>query len=215
VEFLLGDGRATSLRQQEKIAITYLKGHRDELRSIATFPGVDAFILGLVHIAKLEEGVNGVALDWPPELMKPALDAGITPIHYVKYERGSKPEQEPCAYFCLHGAFVPDEITRRVGALPSETANAGDAIGKGQRKQKSSRWMLRSRLHSSGDLNQHVRDVLDQLDTNRSVFTEVSRGLGGVIVIAGFSQDYAPPISLEQETVARLAAYGLRLDVEP
>jgi len=215
VEFVLGDGRAISLCDQENIAITYLKAHRDELRSIATFRGVDAFILGLVYIAKLEDGVTGVALDWPPELMKSALDAAITPIHYIKYDCPSKPVQEPYAYFCLGGAFVPDEITRRVGVLPSETARAGDAIGRGQRKRQNSLWKLRSRLQSSGDLDQHVTDVLDQLDTSRSAFAEVSRELGGVIVIIGFSRDYAPAISLEQETVARLAQYALRLDVEP
>ena len=75
--------------------------------------------------------------------------------------------------------------------------------------------MLRSRLQSSGDLDQHVRDILDQLDTSRSAFAELSRELGGIIVIVGFSRDYAPAISLEQETVGRLAQYSLRLDVEP
>lgn len=81
VEFFLGDGRALRLRDQETIAITYLRAHRDQLRAIASFPGVEAFILGLVYIAKLEEGVTGVALDWPPELMQSALDVGIAPIH--------------------------------------------------------------------------------------------------------------------------------------
>jgi hypothetical protein len=93
MEFFLGDGRAIRLRDQENIAIAYLRAHRDELRAVAAFPGVDAFILGLVYIAKLEEGATGVALDWPPELMQSALDVGITPIHYVTYDRPSKPEQ--------------------------------------------------------------------------------------------------------------------------
>jgi hypothetical protein len=215
VEFVLGDGRAISLRDQEDIAITYLKAHRDELRSIATFRGVDAFILGMVYIAKLEEGVTGVALDWPPELMKPALDAGITPIHYIQYDRPAKPEQEPYAYFCLGGAFDPDDVTRKVGVLPSETARDGDAVGRSQRKRQNSLWKLRSRLQSSGDIDQHVTDVLDQIDKSGSAFAEVSRELGGVLVIVGFSRDYAPAISLGQETVGRLARYALRLDVEP
>jgi len=215
VEFVLGDGRAISLRDQENIAITYLKAHSDELRSIATFRGVDTFILGLVYIAKFDEGVTGVALDWPPELMKSALDAGITPIHYVKYDRPSKPEHEPYAYFCLSGAFDPDEITPQVGVLPCETARAGDAVGRSQRKRQNSLWKLRSRLQGSGDIDQHVTDVLDQLDTSRTAFLQVSRELGGVLVIVGFSRDYAPAISLEQETVARLAQYALRLDMEP
>jgi hypothetical protein len=215
VEFLLGDGRAIQLRDQENMAITYLRAHRDELRAIAAFPGVDAFILGLVYIAKLEEEVSGAALNWPQELMQSALDVGITPIHYLTYERPGKPEQEPYAYFCLTGAFEPNEITRRLGVLPSETARAGDAIGRAHHKRQSSLWILRSRLQLSGDLDQHVKNVLDQLDTNRAVFAEISRELGGIIVIVGFSPDYAPAISLEQDTVGRLAQYGLRLDVEP
>lgn len=215
VEFFLGDGRAINLRDQENIAITYLRAHRDELRAIAAFPGLDAFILGLVYIAKLEEGVTGVALDWPSELMRSALDVGVRPIHYVTYERPGKPEEEPYAYFCLGGAFDPDEITRKVGVPPSETARPGDAIGRGHHKRQNSLWMLRSRLQSSGDLDQHVRDVLDQLDSSGEAFAEVSRERRGIMVIVGFSRDYAPAISLEQETVRRLSQYALRLDVEP
>jgi hypothetical protein len=215
VEFFLGDGRATKLRDQENIAITYLRAHRDELRAIAAFPGVDAFILGLVYIAKLNEADTGVALDWPPELMQSALDVGVTPVHYITYDRPSKPAQEPYAYFCLGGAFDPDEVTRRLEVLPSETARAGDAIGRTRRKRQNSFWMLRSRLQSSGDVDQHVRDVLDQLDANRLVFEELTREFGGIIVIVGFSQDYAPAISLEQDTIGRLAQYGLRLDLKP
>lgn len=217
VEFVLGDGRAISLFEQENIAINYLRAHRDELRTIGAFRGVDTFILGLVYVARLEDGVTGVALDWPPELMTSALDAGITPIHYIKYDWPIKPENEPYAYFCLGGAFDPDEITRRLGVLPSETARVGDAVGTSSLKRQASLWILRSRsqLPSSDHLDQHVRDILDQLDANRPAFAELSRELGGVVVIVGFSRNYSPPISLERETVGRLAEYGLRLDVKP
>src|SRR6266700_7321800 len=61
VEFFLGDGRAIGLRDQENLAIMYLKAHRDELRAIAKFPGVDAFILGLVYIATLDGSATGMA----------------------------------------------------------------------------------------------------------------------------------------------------------
>jgi hypothetical protein len=213
MEFLLGDGRAISLRDQEKVAITYLRTHSDELRVIAAFPGVDAFMLGLVYIAKLEEGVSGVALDWPRDLMVSALDVGITPIHYITYDRPSKPE--PYAYFYVAGAFDPDEITRRVGVPPSETARAGDAIGSIKLKRRNSLWTLRSRLQPSGDLNQHVRDVLDQLGTNRLAFEVLSHEFGGIIVIVGYSQDYAPAVSLDQDTIGWLARYAVRLDMDP
>ncbi len=72
------------------MAIAYLKAHRDELRAIAEFPGVDTFILGPVYIAELVGSVTGVSLDWPRDLMLPALDIGITPTHYVTYDRPAK-----------------------------------------------------------------------------------------------------------------------------
>jgi hypothetical protein len=168
VEFFLGDGRAIKLRDQEHMAITYLKANRDELRAIAEFSGVDAFILGLVYIANLEGSVSGVALDWPRELMLPAIDIGITPIHYITYDRPSKPEDEsePYASFCLAGTFDPDEISCRVGVAPSETAQAGDPLGSSGIKRQNSLWTLHSRLQPSAPTDLHVKDILDQLDAN-------------------------------------------------
>jgi len=215
VEFVLGNGWEVPFQEQEDIAVAYLKEHRDELRMLSEFPGVETFILGLQYICQLHDGLLGVCAGPSSQLMWHALDVRVHPNYYVDFQRVPKPEREPYAYFCLGGAFEPDEITRRLGVLPSETARAGDAIGRAHHKRQNSLWMLRSRLQSSGDLDQHVRDILDQLDTSRSAFAELSRELGGIIVIVGFSRDYAPAISLEQETVGRLAQYSLRLDVEP
>ena len=215
VEFFLGDGRAIGLRDQENIAIMYLKAHRDELRAIAEFPGVDAFILGLVYIAKLQDNIFGAALDWTRELMLPALDTGITPVHYITYDRPKKPEDdegEPHAYFYLAGEFDPDEITLRVGVTPSETARVGDALGSSEITRQNSLWALHSRLQRSAPVDLHVRDVLDQLDRNRLAFEELSREVGGIIEIVGFSQEYAPAVSLEREIIERMAQYVIRLD---
>ncbi|HSY89940.1 MAG TPA: DUF4279 domain-containing protein [Candidatus Binatus sp.] len=213
VEFFLGDGRAIKLRDQEDIAIAYLKAHRDELRAIAEFRGVDTFILGLVYIAELVGSVTGVSLHWPRDLMLPALDIGITPAHYITYDRPAQAKAEPYAYFYIAGAFDPDEISRRVGVAPSRTARAGDAIGSTRVKRQSSLWALHSRLQPSGRVDLHVSDVLDQLDTNRLAFEELSREVGGIIEIVGFSSDYAPAVSLEREIVGRMTQYSLRLDM--
>ena len=47
IEFVLGDGRTLPLSEQERIAIAYLKEHRDQLRALAQFPGAACFILGI------------------------------------------------------------------------------------------------------------------------------------------------------------------------
>lgn len=212
VEFFLGDGRVIRLPDQEQIAVTYLKSHRDELRAIAELPGVDAFILGLVYIAKLDSGATGVALDWPRDLMLAAIDIGITPIHYITYDPRKEPE--PYASLCLWGTFDPDEITRRVGVAPSETARPGDTIVSYGVNTKISLWALRSRLDSSDSMEMHVTDILDQLDINEALFADLIRELGGLVEIVGLPPNYGPAVSLEPETIARVAKYGLRLDVD-
>jgi hypothetical protein len=215
VEFFLGDGRAIPLRDQDDIAINYLKAHRNDLRGIAEYPGVDTFILGLPYIAKLNASVMGAALSWPRELMLTAVDIGICPTYYITYDRPSELEREPYAHFLVAGAFDPEEITRKVGVTPSKAARAGDTIGSGKIKRQCSVWELHSHLPPSSPVDLHVCDVLDQLDTNRLAFEELSREQGGIIEIVGFSRDYAPPVSLDLEIVVRLAQYGLRLDVTP
>ncbi len=80
IELFLGDGREIKLVDQEDIAIQYLKTHRDALRALAEFPGVDSFILGLVWICKPEH--SGFCVGPPAELMRHALDIGILPIYY-------------------------------------------------------------------------------------------------------------------------------------
>ncbi len=187
VEFFLGDGRVIRLPDQEQMAVTYLKSHRDELRAIAELPGVDAFILGLVYIAKLNDSDTGVALDWPRDLMLAAIDIGITPIPCITYDPRTEPE--PCVSFCLAGTFDPDEVTRRVGAVPSETARAGDSIGNSGRKRKNSFWALRSRLDSSAPIDLHVTDILDQLHPKKLLFADLIRELEGIIEVVGLPED--------------------------
>ncbi|HET9409991.1 MAG TPA: hypothetical protein VFO39_22330 [Candidatus Sulfotelmatobacter sp.] len=88
IELFLGDGRQINLPDQEDIAIEYLTTHRDELRVLAEFPGVDTFILGLVWICKPEH--TGFCVGPSAELMRHALDVGILPFYYVTIdERGT------------------------------------------------------------------------------------------------------------------------------
>ena len=84
VEFFLGDGRQIRVPDQEEIAVAYLKAHRDELRALGQFPGIEAFILGLVYVCPLDS--TGFALGPPPALMRHALDIGISPRYYGTIE---------------------------------------------------------------------------------------------------------------------------------
>jgi len=118
------------------------------------------------------------------------------------------------AYFHLRGSFDPDEVTRRVGVSPTETAREGDAIGSTSKKRPCSLWALHSRLERSAPLERHVEDVLDQLDTNRLAFEELSRELGGTMELVGFFRECEPGVALEREIVERMARYALMLDCD-
>lgn len=87
VEFVLGDGLTIPFLKQEAIAIAYLKAHRDELKALAAFPGVDTFILGLQYCTVFEKSVIGFSLGPSAQLMWHCLDIGCRPTYYVTLNR--------------------------------------------------------------------------------------------------------------------------------
>ena len=87
VEFVLGDGLAVPYNEQEQIAVTYIQTHRNELRALAQFPGVETFILGLQYILELDESLIGFCIGPSRQLMWHALDVGIEPTCYVGLNR--------------------------------------------------------------------------------------------------------------------------------
>jgi len=80
LEILLGDADKATLREQETIAINYLTKHRDELRALASFPGVEALNLGLVY--RVGPNQLGFCLGPSRALMISALDSGVRPNYY-------------------------------------------------------------------------------------------------------------------------------------
>jgi hypothetical protein len=118
------------------------------------------------------------------------------------------------AYFHVKGSFDPDEITRRVGVTPTETAREGDAIRGTSKKRPCSLWALHSRLERTAPLEKHALDVLDQLDANKLGFEELSRELDGTMELVGFFREYEPGVALEREIVERMAKYALTLDCD-
>ena len=86
IELFLGDGRQIGLFDQEDAAVTYLNTHKEELKALARFPGVDTFILGLVWISTSGQFLFSVGPS--AELMQLALDIGIFPLYYCTIDGG-------------------------------------------------------------------------------------------------------------------------------
>ena len=114
----------------------------------------------------------------------------------------------------VSGAFHPAQITERMGINPTESSLKGDLVKGTQMVGKCSRWMLRSRLDATATLEQHVSDVLAQLDAKKEEFRQLSAELGGVMELVGyFHADYAG-LTFEREVVARLSEYSLSVDCD-
>ena len=117
------------------------------------------------------------------------------------------------AYFHVRGSFAPDDVTRRVGVTPTETAREGDAIGSTSKSRPCSLWGLHSRSGASAPLEEHVKDVLYQLDANEAAFAELRR-TGGTMQLVGYFRDVNPGVHFDLETVRRIAEYGLCIDCD-
>src|SRR5271169_2818876 len=100
-------------------------------------------------------------------------------------------ENEYYAYVTVVGSFDPDQITQRAGIAPTKSWRQGDLNPQSDRERTFSRWNLRSRLADTASLESHVKDVLDQLDANRSEFRKISVELEGTMqLVAYFHRDY-------------------------
>ena len=114
----------------------------------------------------------------------------------------------------VSGAFHPAQITERMGINPTESSLEGDLVKGTQMVRKCSRWMLRSRLDTTGTPEQHVSDVLAQLDAKKEEFRQLSAELGGVMELVGYFHADYPGLTFEREVVARLSEYSLSVDCD-
>jgi hypothetical protein len=80
LEILLGDADKATLCEQEEIAVNYLREHRDELRALVSFAGVEALNLGLVY--SVPPHATGFCVGPSRALMIQALDSGVRPNYY-------------------------------------------------------------------------------------------------------------------------------------
>jgi hypothetical protein len=117
------------------------------------------------------------------------------------------------AYFCVTGSFDPDEITRRIGVSPTYAVKEGEP-GRYVKKTKCSRWQLRSRLGEQEPIELHVKDVLDQMDANKSAFEKLSCEFGGTMQLVGYFAKNEPGVHFEREIVKRIAQYALSIDCD-
>src|SRR5512135_1827777 len=121
---------------------------------------------------------------------------------------------EQYAYFTVTGEFKPEEITSRLDVSPTDSWQKGDLHPRTGLERKFSRWCLNSRLPRSESLEDHVADVLVQLDKNPDGFMSVSKEFGGRMQLVGYFHEAYPGLFFEANIIAGLARYGLSADFD-
>ena len=118
------------------------------------------------------------------------------------------------AYFTITDSFDPEDITRRIGVQPTESWRKGDLHPKTRHERKFSRWSLRSRLNDEAYLEEHVRDVLAQLEQNVSAFQQLAQEFGGHINLVAYYHEQFTGLTLDSALIEALAKYRLGVDCD-
>lgn len=87
LHYSLGEGREVPFDEQQRIAIAFMRQHREQLRTLSTWPGVDRASLGLHYRRRVESNVVMFSLELSASFMRHLLDCGFGVSEYVELER--------------------------------------------------------------------------------------------------------------------------------
>ena len=118
------------------------------------------------------------------------------------------------AYFSVYDdALDPSAVSQELGTSATESWRKGDLDSR-HRERKTGHWSLYSRLDRAAELEEHLHDVLAQMDANAEAFAAVSRRYGGTMQLVAYFHDIGSGLNIPSATVARLAFYGLQIDLD-
>jgi len=87
LQFSLGEGREIPFIEQQNIAIAFMHQHREQLRALSAFPGVESLSLGLHYRRSVASNVVMFSIDLLPRLMWHVLDCGCSLSEFVELDR--------------------------------------------------------------------------------------------------------------------------------
>lgn len=130
-------------------------------------------------------------------------------------------EWEASAAFVLLGqdhdplGLDPEQVTALTGIEPSETWRVGDLIDKHATvRHKQNGWSVESALPPTAELEDHVKDVLDQLQAGWASLKGVSARFDSEISCVLYIKSVNPPVHFDKDTVARIAELGAEIDID-
>ena len=118
------------------------------------------------------------------------------------------------AYFAVKDLELdPSALTAQLRVAPYDSWAKGD-LSPSRRERTFGLWSLRSRLPMTAELEDHVRDVLMQMDANPEAFLAVSTQYSGYMQLVGEFHEIGVGLHFTQDVLARLAHYRLALDFD-
>ena len=123
-------------------------------------------------------------------------------------------ENEQYAYLTIAGDFDPDAISARLGLKPTACWQKGEVNPRTGYERTSSRWSLRSRVAASSELEEHVRDVLEQTREKAEAIREIGREFKCWVQLVGYFHAVYPGFVLDHDLIGGLAAMNAGLDCD-
>jgi hypothetical protein len=129
------------------------------------------------------------------------------------YTRDSRGD-EVNAYFVLIGDFDPNQITRRVGIVPTKTQHVGQVNPRSGRRAECARWELQPSVASPADLEDHVTAVLAALSPAFEEFRELGRKYEAMIQCVVYAYGSQAGQHFSRDHIREAALLGAAIDLD-
>ena len=106
-----------------------------------------------------------------------------------------------------------DDVTKLVGLQPTSVIRAGTTRRAGARPARSSLWTYQKEFKDDSQPNDLVANLLDELPVHVDFGSLRDRGTAWVGLECR-THTTTPPLTFPTEVLARLAQYGLGLDID-
>jgi hypothetical protein len=120
--------------------------------------------------------------------------------------------------FTLTGLnFKPDDITNKLGIIPTKTWLVGDLINpKTLLKRKENGWSLQSELELNNyELEDHLKNVLEKLHSQSNLLKELClKNYGELSCIVYAIGEERPSIHLDQELIQKIHQLNCEIDID-
>lgn len=108
-------------------------------------------------------------------------------------------------------ALDPAELTRLLGAEPTHAYRKGDNA---RAPGRVGSWRLEAQAREPGDLDAQIRELLDGLTTDLSVWRELSTRFRSRVFCGLFMRESNEGLEIDPATLAELGARGLLLSMD-